>query len=179
MEDWNVVVTATADAWKPARRFVARFGSVARSDFYNVILLRVDDVDWFLPHFATAVSDGGTAAHGIAHVFPARTAFPFTTPEEFEAKARAAVVALAPQLAGKRFHVRMHRRGFKGRISSHDEERLLDTAILEAIAAAGTPGRIGFDEPDAVIDVESVGNRAGLSLWTREEMERYPFLRID
>jgi len=179
MKDWNVVVTATADAWKEARRFIARFGTVARSDFYNVMLLRIDDMDWFLPHFATATGDGGAAAHGIAHVFPARTAFSFTTREEFEAKARAAAVALAPQLAGKRFHVRMHRRGFKGRISSHDEERLLDTAILEALAASGTPGKIDFDEPDAVIDVESVGNRAGLSLWTREEIERYPFLRID
>ena len=179
MKDWNVVVTAKTDAWKQARRFIARFGTVARSDFYNVMLLRVDDMDWFLTHFATAVGDAGIAAHGIAHVFPARTTFSFATREEFESKAREAAVAIAPQLAGKRFYTRMHRRGFKGRISSHDEERMLDSAILDALVATGKPGEIAFDEPDAVIDIESVGNQAGLSLWTNEDLERYPFLRID
>jgi len=179
MKDWNVVLTAGDDAWTQARRFAARFGTVSRSDFYNVLLLRVDDVDWFLSHFATAVSEGGAGAHGIVHLFPARTTFSFATREEFEAKARAAALALAPSLAGKRFHVRMHRRGFKGRMSSHDEERMLDSAILEALSATGTPGHIEFDHPDAIIDIETVANRAGLSLWTREELDRYPFIRIE
>ena len=179
MKDWNVVVTAKTDTWKGARRFIARFGTVARSDFYNVMLLRVDDMDWFLAHFATAVGEAGITSHGIAHVFPAPTTFSFATREEFESKAREAAVAIAPQLAGKRFYVRMHRRGFKGRISSHDEERLLDSAILDALVATGKPGEIAFDEPDAVIDIESVGDQAGLSLWSHEELERYPFLRID
>jgi hypothetical protein len=30
-----------------------------------------------------------------------------------------------------------------------------------------------------VIDLETVGHEAGVSLWTREELERYPFLRVD
>ena len=73
----------------------------------------------------------------------------------------------------------MHRRGFKGRISSQQEERLLDDAILDSLSAAGTPARITFDDPDAVIDVETVGNQAGASLWTREELNRYPFLGVN
>ncbi len=76
-------------------------------------------------------------------------------------------------------HVRLYRRGFKGRLSSHDEERFLDDALLQALEAAGTPRRITFDDPDAVIDVETLGNWAGLSLWTRADLARYPFLKVD
>ena len=43
----------------------------------------------------------------------------------------------------------------------------------------GRPGRINFDDPDHVIDIETVGSRAGLSLWARDDLRCYPFLRID
>jgi tRNA(Ser,Leu) C12 N-acetylase TAN1 len=75
--------------------------------------------------------------------------------------------------------VRLHRRGFKGRLSTPEEERFLDDALLEALQAAGTPCSLSFDDPDAIIQIETVGNRAGLSLWTREDLARYPFLRVD
>ena len=60
-----------------------------------------------------------------------------------------------------------------------DEERFLDTYLLEALATAGTPGQIRFSDPDAIIALETIGPRAGLSLWTREELERYPLLHLD
>ena len=84
-----------------------------------------------------------------------------------------------PKLAGKRFYVRLHRRGFKGILSSPQEERFLDDAILEGLQQAGTHGQIGFDDPDVVIDIETVDNRAGVSLWTREDIRRFAFLRPD
>ena len=84
-----------------------------------------------------------------------------------------------PELAQKSFHVRMHRRGFKGRLSSPEEERFLDDLLLTALEEVGTPGRISFDDPDATIAIETVGQRAGLSFWRRSDLERYPFLRID
>ena len=60
-----------------------------------------------------------------------------------------------------------------------DEERFLDTYLLEALEMAGTRGEITFDDPDAILALETVGPRAGLSLWTREELERYPLLHLD
>jgi len=30
-----------------------------------------------------------------------------------------------------------------------------------------------------VIDIETVGNRAGLSIWTKEQLSRFSFLHID
>jgi len=55
---------------------------------------------------------------------------------------------------------------------------LLDEALLQALGAAGTPGHIGFDDADFVIHIETIDRRAGMALWSRGEMQRYPFLSI-
>jgi tRNA(Ser,Leu) C12 N-acetylase TAN1 len=89
------------------------------------------------------------------------------------------VLAWAPALAGKSFHVRLHRRGFKGRLSTPEEERFFDDALLGALQSTGAPGSLAFDDPDAIIQIETVGNRAGISLWSREDLARYPFLKVD
>ena len=110
----------------------------------------------------------------LARVMPVLQGFDFQTPAEFEDKARQAVCAWLPTLAGKRFFLRMHRRGFKVRLSSMEEERFLDTYLLEALEMAGSKGRISFDDPDAIISLGTLGSSAGLSLWSREDLERYP-----
>jgi hypothetical protein len=86
--------------------------------------------------------------------------------------------AWAPLFAGKRFHVRLHRPGLKGILSTPDEERFLDEALLQALSGAGMLGHIGFDDADFVIHIETIDRRAGLSLWSGDEMQRYPFLSI-
>jgi hypothetical protein len=43
----------------------------------------------------------------------------------------------------------------------------------------GNPGRITFADPDAILALETVDCRAGLSLWSREDLQRYPFLHLD
>ena len=98
---------------------------------------------------------------------------------EPEAKAREASLTWIPDLAGKSFHVRMYRRGFKGQLSSQSEESFLDGILLDALNKIGKPGRITFENPDAIIALETIDSRAGLSLWTREDLQRYPFLRLD
>jgi hypothetical protein len=84
-----------------------------------------------------------------------------------------------PQLAGKGFHVRMYRRGFKGQLISQDEERFLDRVLLEALEQNGTPGHITFDQPDAIVVVETLGQWCGLSCWSHADLQRYPFLKVD
>jgi tRNA(Ser,Leu) C12 N-acetylase TAN1 len=44
---------------------------------------------------------------------------------------------------------------------------------------AGAEGEITFEDPDAILALETVGTRAGLSLWTREDLQRYPLLHLD
>jgi tRNA(Ser,Leu) C12 N-acetylase TAN1 len=115
----------------------------------------------------------------LSRVVPAERTFAFQSPEEFEANAREIALGWVPRLAGRSFHVRLHRRGFKGRLSTPAEERFLDDVLLQALQAAGTPGSLSFEDPDAVVAVETVGDRAGMSLWTRDELLRHPFLKPD
>jgi tRNA(Ser,Leu) C12 N-acetylase TAN1 len=65
------------------------------------------------------------------------------------------------------------------KLSSQAEERSLDDSILERLRELGQPGRLDFEDPDYVIDIETVGERAGLSLWSRDDLKRFPLLRVD
>jgi tRNA(Ser,Leu) C12 N-acetylase TAN1 len=75
--------------------------------------------------------------------------------------------------------VRLHRRGGKQELRSPDIERLLDDCVLNATKAAGAPARIAFTDPDAVIAVDTIDDRAGVALWTREDLARHRLLRPD
>ena len=179
MNDWNVVVTVQEGGYNDARRLLERFGRVSRTDFFNVLVMRIADVRPFLDLLREEAERDPKSVLPLARVMPVIQTFDFHTPSEFEIKARQAVCAWLPSLGGKSFYLRMHRRGFKGKLSGMEEERFLDTYLLEALEMAGTKGRISFEDPDAVIALETLGPRAGLSLWTRQELKRYPLLHMD
>jgi hypothetical protein len=173
---WNVIVTLPEATAPQARRVLRRWGWAHRTPYFHVLVMAVADPDGFLQEFGEAVAETPGILNFIAHVFVAQRTFDFATVEEFERKARELALAWAPLLAGKRFHVRLHRRGLKGVLSTPREERLLDEALLAALEAAGTPGHIGFDDADFVIHIETIDRRAGMVLWSRDDMGRYPFL---
>ena len=178
MEDWNVIVTVREGGYKRAFKVLEEFGPVNRTGFFNVLVMKAGNVPRMMETLRDWSLQGSDILSILSRVVPANHTFSFQAPEEFQARAREIVLSWAPDLAGKEFHVRMHRRGFKGRLSTADEERLLDEVVLEALEKAGNPGRINFSNPDLVVAVETVGQQAGLSLWTREELERYPFLGL-
>ncbi len=173
---WNVIVTLPEATAPQARRVLKRWGWLHRTPYFHVLVMAVADPDQFLREFGEAVAKTPGILNFVAHVFAAQRTFDFATVEEFERKARELALAWAPLLAGKRFHVRLHRRGLKGTLSTPKEERFLDEALLDALNAAGTPGHIGFDDPDLIIHVETIDSRAGMALWSRDDMGRYPFL---
>ncbi|MBI5440479.1 MAG: hypothetical protein HY900_04625 [Deltaproteobacteria bacterium] len=179
MKDWNVVASVQPEGYSRGRRLLETWGSVAKTDYFNVLVARVDDVEALLEGLRSAAEKEPRILHTLGRVVPARETFDFRSAEEFEQGASALCREWAPALAGRAFHVRMHRRGFKGRLSGQTEEQRLDGVLLEALEAAGAPGRITFDDPDAIVAVETVGGRAGLSLWTREDLARYPLLGLD
>ena len=179
MHDWNAVITVHDDGYNLARRILERYGRVDRSDYFNILLMKTSDSRHLLEALREDSAREPDLFTPLARVMPVFQTFTFQTPGEFEGKAREAVWDWLPALGGKTFHLRMHRRGFKGKLSSMDEERFLDTYRLEALEMAGTEGEITFDDPDAILALETVGPRAGLSLWTREDLERYPLLHLD
>ena len=179
MQEWNAVITVQDSGYEEARRLLERFGRVDRTDYFNVLLMQVGDYQQLLDHLREEGERDPQRVACLARVMPVILSFDFQSPAEFEEKARQAVTAWIPTLAGKSFHLRMHRRGFKGKLSTVEEEKFLDSYLLEALEMAGNKGRIDFNDPDAIIAVETIGTKAGLSLWTRDDLKRYPLLHLD
>ncbi len=181
MNDWNVVVTLFQDprSFRRARNILRQLGEVSATEFHNVLVMRVENIAGFLRDFSAMVSVEPGIQNDISRVIPLTETFEFHDRQEFEDKARKIALSWVPRLKGFSFHVRLHRRGLKGALMSPTEERFLDEALLAALEEAHAPGRISFEDPDAVIDVESVGHRAGMSLWTRDDLVLYPFLKVD
>jgi tRNA(Ser,Leu) C12 N-acetylase TAN1 len=177
--DWNVVATTSQHGYRRAWELLRELGRVQKTDFYNVLAMRVENIPVFLEELRQRISGQPPETACLARAVPVSQAFNFQSPEEFRHKAREIAVAWAPRLAGKRFHVRLHRRGFKGRLSSPEEEVSLDQAIQEAVAAQGLTTSVDFVAADAIVAVETIGSRAGLALLTKEDMEQYPFLRME
>ena len=179
MFDWNVVVTVHQDAYTRSCQIFSQFGEVRRCGYYNVFLLKVPDQRKFLERLSALTTTVPELLEMVSRVMPAEITFDFEDRDSFESKARDMALRWVPMLLGKSFHVRMHRRGFHDQMSSREEERFLDEAILTALADEERPGHISFEDPDIIIDVDSVDGRAGLSCWTRDDLAKYPFLKLD
>ena len=179
MRDWNVLVTVNAGGWKAAVRLLRSLGRTAETQFYNVLLVHADDPGAFIDALQELAARDRGAVACLARVAPVETTFTFSSTEEFEERSRAATAGYAPALAGKSFRVRIHRRGFKGRLSGHAEERALAEALLQAAVSSGAPARISFEDPDFVVAIETIGPQAGVALLSREDLARHPFLSPD
>ncbi len=179
MQDWNVVVSVRENAYRHARERLKTFGTVHSTAFHNVLALTVADVPRFLDALQAATAQDVELRDGLGRAMPVTRSFAFQSPEEFETRAKEAAAHFLSDLAGKQFYVRVHRRGFRERLSSQSEERALGQFLLDSLAQAGTPGTLDFADPDAVLVVEIVGTWAGMSLWCREDLARFPFLHPD
>jgi tRNA(Ser,Leu) C12 N-acetylase TAN1 len=178
--DWNVVISVQNQGFKAAREFLHEYGKIKATDYFNVMIMQVNNIEDFLEDMRTLYEIQTPALIHIGRIMPVEHRFTYQTADDFEAKAREVVSQWLDDLAGKHFYVRMHRRGFKGRLSSQEEEHFLDDYILERLASKGkTTAKIDFSGAERVIAIETVGQRAGLSLWTREQIQRYPFLKLD
>jgi hypothetical protein len=116
-----------------------------RTGYFHVPTLTVDDGESFLTEVGgKAVQEKPAALNVLSHIIPAQRTFNFTNAEEFEARARDIAILWAPRVAGMSFHVRLHRRGFKGGLATPKEERFLAEALLDAMAGAAdaTPARV-------------------------------------
>lgn len=179
MVDFNVVVTIRGREFARALQALRSFGRVSRTRFYNVVLLRVDDREEFLETLRERFETDPSLRGWLARAEPLERLFSFHDADELDARCKDALADYLPMLEGKSFHVRIHRRGLKEKLSGQEEEQRLDAWLMERLAKQGTPGRISFDDPDVIVAVETVGTRAGVSAWTREQRERFPFLHLD
>ena len=176
---WNVVATVYDREFRDAKSRLSRFGDVRASVYRNVLLMKVADIGGFLEGLERSLGEDASLANAVSRVVPVTHGFRFTTPEEFESKAGDIMSEWLPELGGKKFHVRMHCRGFKGKLSSEREEQFLGRLVLERLQEAGMPAAVDFDDPDVVIAVETVGQEAGISRWTRQQLREHELLKLD
>jgi tRNA(Ser,Leu) C12 N-acetylase TAN1 len=179
INDWNVVITLHEGYFREAGQFLQKFGEVGRTDYFNVLAMKTEEPFHLLELLQDHLAADPESLAFLARVVPISHAFSFTSAQEFEDGARESVRAMIPRLQNKNFFVRLHRRGFKGRLSSTEEERFLDDYLLHLLEEKRSPGRISFSDPDAVINIETIGQRAGCTLFTREMLKKYSLLKIN
>lgn len=179
MKDWNVVVSVFQDGFRRALRALQEFGQAERGPYHNILVMKVEDPAALLEAIEKRTEENPALYDAISRVAPAAREFDFLSEQEFVEKAKSIIHEWLPRLAGRSFHVRLHRRGGKHDLRTQDAERLFDDAIIDATTSAGAPSRISFTDPDMVIAIDTVDNRAGLAVWTREDLARYHVLRPD
>jgi tRNA(Ser,Leu) C12 N-acetylase TAN1 len=177
---WNVVVTLAPDGYRDAVRILRNFGEISRTAFRDVLVMRVElDIREFQERLHELLRNDKTLENSVSRIIPATARFSFASAAEFRAKLKEAVRPWADELAGKTFHVRMHRRGFHGELQSQVEERAIGDFLLKCLEEHQCSAHVEFDDPDVVVAVETVGEEAGVSRWSRADLERYELLRFD
>ena len=179
MKDWNVVVTVYQDGFRRAIRALEELGQVERSPYYNVLVMKVKDAVSFLEAIERKTEENPALYDAISRVAPAERNFGFQSAEEFKDNANSVLRGWAPRLGRRSFHVRFHRRGARLDLGTSDTERFLDDAALAATSEVGAPGRLSFADSDVVVAIDTVDDRAGVALWTRDDLARYRLLRPD
>jgi hypothetical protein len=176
--DWNVLATVRSGRFSEACETLQQFGKVSRTNYYNVVVIRVPDIDGMLETLRQWFEIYPDTAEQIAHVLPVRRAYTFADAVEFKTRSLMHAQEYLPPLHGKAFCVRIHRHGLKRELPAHEHEVWLGEQLLALLADRGHPGRVCFDDPDAVFAIVTLDHRAGTALWTREHLLRYPFLGV-
>jgi len=179
VKDWNVVVSVFQNGFTRALRALQKLGVAERSPYHNVLVMKVDDPVVLLEALEKRTEENPALYDAISRVAPAVRDFDFLSEAEFVEKAKSVICEWLPRLAGRSFHVRLRRRGTIHELRTQDTERLFNDAIVDATMQAATPSKISFTDPDAVIAIDTIDNRAGLAMWTREEFARFHLLRPD
>ena len=166
MRDWNVVITVYQDGFRQALRALKEFGPVERSPYHNVLVMRVEDATALLATIEEKTERSTALYDAISRVAPAMHTVEFQSVEELREKLKSILLEWLPRLKGSSIHVRLHRRGDRHELRTADAERLFDDFLLDATTAVGEPCKISFTDPDAVIAIDTVDDRAGVGLWT-------------
>jgi tRNA(Ser,Leu) C12 N-acetylase TAN1 len=176
---FNVVVTLASNGrFRHLLQELAPHGEFRKTEFLGVIIGSVENPMTFLDSILEKRQKQLIAFQDLGRVVPLDRVFVFHL-DEFAEKAKAAVLPYVDELAGKRYYVRLERRGLKGQIISPEVERELDAFIEQTLVMPGRePARVDFEHPEAVVVVETIGDRCGVGLLTREMLDRYDFVRV-
>ena len=166
VKDWNIIVTIYQQGFRRAMRALQNIGPTDRTPYYNVLVMKVDEPIVALETIERLTEERPALYDAIARVAPAGVTFEFQSPEGFKDCTKSFLLRLLPKLVGRSVHVRLHRRGSNLDLRTLEAERLFNDFIVTETGKSGTAARITFSEPDAVIVIDTVDDRAGIAMWT-------------
>lgn len=175
---WNVVVTARSGYRRKLRRGLAPLVRLQRSAYPNVLSGLHEHPEAFLDALETLLADKPYLRVCLSRLMTVERTFS-VDPIVFGRQLEEEIAPFLERLEGRTFHVRLERRGHKGRIHSKDCEVGLGGFIYHHLDSRGLRPVVTFGDPDVIVVVEVIDDRAGIRLLTREERTRHPLLRTD
>lgn len=176
--EWNVLATAFMRRERQLLRFLREFGDFKGSGFRDVIIGAVENRDAFLEIIESLRREHPESVRHLSQIVPVEKTFQFAV-SDFKGKLKEVLAPYAEELENEcRFYIRVKRRGHKGELSSIEIEKEMSAFIIDALEKTGKQAQVRFEDPDKFIIVETIGNRAGVGLITREMRQRNPFIRV-
>jgi adenylyl- and sulfurtransferase ThiI len=177
MQEWNILATAFWGRGKDALRLLTPHGEFKGSGFKDVLQGYVEDVHLLLDKLELMRQENPDKITSLSQILALEQTFTFNLPD-FMDKLKETVLPYVEKVEGKKFYVRVKRRGHKGEMSSLEIEKEISSFIFEKLEEAGKPAQVSFSDPDVIIIVETIANRAGVALVTREMREKYPLIKV-
>jgi tRNA(Ser,Leu) C12 N-acetylase TAN1 len=179
MERWNVLVTV-----QPARgamhdllRALHLFGEFRATPFKYVCVGWVLDTATFLDTLLEAEQAGRRWTKHLARVVPLVQTFEFN-PDSLQGKLEAALSGVAETIHAGTCMVRLERRGRAEQLHTAELEPMLADYLFERAGKQGEALHTSFTDPDYIVAVETLDTQCGVALITREQRQRYPFVRV-
>lgn len=177
MKEWNLVVACRRNGEQGALRQLKYFGRFFPTGFRDVLRGFVTERPLFYEELRKSRETRDPLWRYVTRLVPIDVDFSFTL-ETFREKLAQVVDGIAPRVPAGPFYVRIERRGHKGEIPTPDVEREMDGRIIAAHEREGLSSRVDFETFRTVVAVETFRDLGGLGVVPREEMEKFPFLKV-
>ncbi len=175
----NMLVTALMGRRRELAAVLREYGEFKPTGYRGVMLGHVPAVDPFLQSVQELIAQGHAVKGMLARVIPFDKTFHFAGPDDLLDRLFEAVTDYVPRVAGRRFYVRMERRGFKGKIMTPEVERAVDRYMQQAVGTTGDAATVDYDDPDEIIVIETVTKFVGVACLGRALREAYRFVRVE
>ena len=177
MREWNIVATSLEGRQDALLIALHKLGDFRRSRFRNVILGKVEDPQVFLDQLKRLLDKDLLLPTALARALPVEKIFEFQL-DDLVDKLKDELLPLVERLGGRKFYVRMERRGFKGQVHPSAVEKEIGEFLWKELHGRGFTPVVDFRDPDVIVIIETVGELAGIALLDREMRATYPFLKV-
>jgi tRNA(Ser,Leu) C12 N-acetylase TAN1 len=177
VKEWNVVITCRRSGEQGALKQLKYFGHFFPTGFRDVLRGFVSERPLFFDELLKCRGTRDPVWRYVSRIVPIDVNFSFTL-ETFRERLGEVVDNLAPRIPPGPFYVRIERRGHKGEIPTPEVEREMDGRIIAAHELLGQASHVDFGVFRAVVAVETFRDLGGAGVITREETEKYDFLKV-